>query len=538
MSTTGRDTPFKNMRTLISSACLLGSLSFSVPFLHAADCGAMSQLKLSDTTVTMAERVSSGTVTGPMIDPPMHGLPTFCRVTGTIRPTADSEIKFEVWMPENDWNGRFLGVGNGGFAGSIGYQGLAGNLRRGFATAGSDAGHTGEAEDASWAFGHPEKIKDFGWRAVHLTTQRAKDIVNAYYGKAVQKAYFDSCSDGGREALMEAQRFPEDYDGILAGAPANAWTQMLSSGVDVTQATLSDPRAYISSLKLPAIERAALEQCDASDGVKDGIINDPEKCHFDPGVLLCKGEDSLECLSEPQMNSLRKYYAGGTDGHGRSLFPGLVTGDEAGNWRAWVLGGGPGSGAGVNYVQNYFRYMVMDDPKWNVLTANVDTSLQKAKEKTATELDATNPDLSKFAARGGKLIMYHGWNDPGISPWNSVAYYKDVQKQMGEQKTDSFMRLYMAPGMEHCIGGPGPSSFGQFGLPTAKGPKFGLFDVLEDWVEKDTPAKDVVATKYAGGPQGAGAVTMTRPLCPYPAVAKYKGTGDTNDAVSFACSKE
>ena len=526
------------MRTLIIAGCLSGLLGSSIPLVHAVDCAAIKDLKLPDTSITMAERVSSGAVDMPTSALPVRGLPTFCRVAGVIRPTADSEINFEVWMPENDWNGLFLGVGNGGFAGSIGYQGLAGNLRRGFATAGSDAGHSGEAEDASWAFGHPEKIKDFGWRGVHLTTDRAKDILKTYYGKVARKAYFDSCSDGGREALMEAERFPEDYDGILAGAPANAWTRMLTAGVDIAQTTTSDPRAYISSLKLPAIERTALAECDALDGVKDGIISDPAKCHFDPAVLLCKGADSLECLTQQQVNSLKKYYSGGDDGHERSIFPGFTMGDEASAWRDWVLGQGPGSGSGLQYVQNYFRYMVTDDPKWNILTANVDASLERATEKTAIDLDATNPDLSRFKARGGKLIVYHGWSDPAISPWNSIAYYESVQKLMGEQKTESFMRLYMAPGMEHCVGGPGPNFFGQLGLPTAKGAKFGLFDALEDWVEKGIPAADVVATKYAPGAPSESSVTMTRPLCPYPMVAKYKGAGDTNDAANFVCSKE
>ena len=197
--------------TRIVLACLLGFAS-SAPVLHADSCTAIKDLKLPDTTVNTAERVASGDLDVPGIDKPLHDLPVFCRVTGVLRPTADSEIRFEVWMPEKDWNSRFLGVGNGGFAGSIGYQGLAGNLRRGFATAGSDAGHQAQGEDASWAFGHPEKITDFGWRAVHLTAERAKDVVKAYYGKTATKAYFDSCSDGGREALMEAERFPEDYD--------------------------------------------------------------------------------------------------------------------------------------------------------------------------------------------------------------------------------------------------------------------------------------------------------------------------------------
>ena len=274
------------------------------------------------------------------------------------------------------------------------------------------------------------------------------------------------------------------------------------------------------------------------DGVKDGIVNDPPDCHFDPTVLLCKVTDSLECLTQPQVNSLKKFYAGGEDGHGGSIFPGFAVGDEAGGWGEWVLGQGPGSGSGLQYVQNYFRYMVTDDPAWNILTANVDASLKGATEKTAADLDAADPGLSRFEARGGKLIVYHGWNDPAISPWNSIAYYESVQKRMGEERTGSFMRLYMAPGMEHCRGGPGPNSFGQLGLPTSKGPKYGVFDALVGWVEQGVPAESVIATKYAPDAHNETRVIMTRPLCPYPMVAKYKGTGDTNDSANFACSKQ
>ena len=520
------------MRIRVVHVCLLGALCSFASLLHAADCAAIKSLKLPDTTITMAEQTTD--VEGPHIDPPAHGLPEFCRVTGVLRPSSDSEIHFEVWLPASGWNGRFLGVGNGGFAGSIEYRQLAGNLRRGYATAGSDTGHMAEAEDASWAFGHPEKIKDFGWRAVHLATERAKDIVSAYYGKPAAKAYFDSCSDGGREALMEAQRFPEDYDGILAGAPANNWVHMVTSGAAGAQAMRSDPRAYISSKKLAAIEQATLAECDQRDGVKDGIIGDPTKCRFDPETLLCKGADSLDCLTQPQVDSLKALYAGGADSHGKAIFPGFVLGDES-SWKNWIIGAGPGSAYFDGYVQNYFRYMVTGDPKFNILTANVDELLVKAQAATGAELDSTNPELAPFAARGGKLILYHGWNDPAISPWNSIDYYKTVQQTMGADKSDSFLRLYMVPGMEHCVGGPGADSFGQFGSPTSQGPKFGVFDGLVDWVEQGTAPGPVIATKYTQL-NGENKTTMTRPLCAYPQVAKYKGSGDTNDAANFTCS--
>lgn len=522
------------MRSRYVYVCLLGASFAFANALHAADCAGIKALKLADATITTAETTTD--VEGPHVDPPAHGLPEFCRVTGLLRPTADSEIQFEVWLPAGGWNGRFLGVGNGGFAGSIYYRQMAGNLRRGFATAGSDAGHTGEAGDAAWALGHPEKVKDFGWRAVHLTTERAKEIVAAYYGKPAAKAYFDGCSDGGREALMEAQRFPADYDGILAGAPANNWVHMVSSGIAVAQATRSDPRGYIPATKLAAIQRASLAECDARDGVKDGILGDPTKCRFHPETLLCKDADSADCLTQPQVNSLKALYAGGRDSHGKTIFPGFVLGDETG-WKDWIIGAGPGQAYGDGYVANYFRYMVTGDPKFTALTANVDELLGKAEAATGADLDATNPDLASFAARGGKLIIYHGWNDPAISPWNSIAYDKSVEQAMGAEKSASFLRLYMVPGMEHCVGGPGPDFFGQLGTPTTQGPKFGVFDALVGWVEQGAPAGTVIATKYSKG-NGENKATMTRPVCAYPQVAKYKGVGDTNEAASFSCAKD
>ena len=518
-----------------TSTCFLALLAASTTTLYAADCASLRTLKLRDTMVTAADSIEDGALQVPG-QPPMSGLPPFCRVTGIFQPTADSQIRFEIWLPEKDWNQRFLGVGNGGFAGSIGYRELAGNVRRGYATAGSDTGHQADAEDASWAYGHPEKIKDFGWRAVHLTAERAKEVIAAYYGKPVSKSYFDSCSDGGREALMEAQRFPEDYDGILAGAPANNWSHMVTAGIDVAQVTVGHAESYISSLKLPAIQKASLAACDALDGVTDGIINDPSKCHFDPQVLLCKATDSLDCLTQPQVNSLKKYYAGGSDGHGTLLFPGFTMGDES-TWGSWIVGEAPGAASGAQYLQGYFRYMVTGDQTFNPLTADVAQAMQQATEKTAADLDSTNPDLSKLAARGGKLIMYHGWNDPAISPYNTIAYYHSVQKAMGEQKADAFMRLYMVPGMEHCAGGPGTSAFGQLGIPTSSEPRYGVFDALVGWVEKGTLADTVIATKFTPNAKGENQVTMTRPLCPYPSSAQYKGPGDTNQAASFTCAR-
>jgi feruloyl esterase len=510
--------------------CLLFASS---PLLFAADCASLKNTQLADTQITFADTVTSGafeTTSSGML----HNLPPFCRVAGQIRPTPDSKIRFEVWLPVNGWNGRMVGTGNGGFAGTFYYQQMGPYLKRGFAAVGSDAGHQAEGTDATWAYGHPEKVKDFGWRAIHLTAERAKEIIDAYYGKPADKSYFESCSDGGREGLMEAQRFPEDYDGIMAGAPAAAWSTSIAAGVRMVQ-RLSDPADYIPDRKLPAIQRAALAACDQLDGVKDGVIGDPSQCHFDPQVLLCKQDDELDCLTQPQIDTLKLLYGGATDEKNALRTSGASMGDETG-WKDWIVGMDPMASYGVRYVINYFRYMVSDDPKINVLTADPNEMLRQSVAKNSADLDATNPDLSRFAARGGKLILFHGWDDPAVRPGGTVVYFDSVKKQMGADKTGSFARLYMVPGMEHCYGGPGANTFGQYGsFETAAGPKYGLFDSLENWVEKGSPLESVVATHYEAGPNGAMKPAFTRPLCAYPKVAKYSGSGDSNDAANFAC---
>ena len=508
--------------------CLLFASS---SLLFAADCSSLKNVELADTQITLAQTVASGdfeTTSSGML----HNLPPFCRVAAIIRPTSDSKIRFEVWLPVQGWNGRMVGTGNGGFAGTFYYQQMGPYLKRGFAAVGSDAGHQAEGTDATWAYGHPEKVKDFGWRAIHLTAERGKQIIDAYYGKPAHKAYFESCSDGGREGLMEAQRFPEDYDGIMAGAPAAAWSTGVAAGVRMVQ-RLTDPVDYIPDRKLPAIKRAVLAACDRLDGVKDGIIGDPSQCHFDPQVLLCKHDDELDCLTQPQIETLKLLYAGAKNEQGVQVSSGLSMGDETG-WKDWVIGTDPLQSYGVRYVYNYVRYMVAD-PKINLLTADPDALLRQSMAKEAADLDATNPDLSRFAAHGGKLILFQGWNDPAIPPGNTIVYFESVEKQMGADKVAGFARLYMVPGMEHCGLGPGANSFGQYGGKTAAGPKYGLFDSLENWVEKGSPLENVVATHYEPGPNGVVKPTLTRPLCAYPKVAKYSGSGDTSNAANFAC---
>jgi feruloyl esterase len=345
------------------AAALLISVVWGSAAAAATTCEDLASLKLPDTTITLAQSVAAGAFTPPP-DPfgfppavPFKNVPAFCRVTGIIKPTSDSNIQFEVWMPSAGWNGKLQGIGNGGFAGTIPYSALSLPIARGYAIATTDTGHVGG--DASWALGHPEKLVDFGYRAIHETAVRAKAILHAFYGARPQRSYFSSCSNGGRQALMEAQRYPADYDGIIAGAPANFWTHLLSAAAWDVQA-LSDPASYIPASKLKAIEAAALAACDARDGVTDGVIDVPTKCGFDPSTLLCAGPESDSCLTEPQVAALKKLYAGPRNSQGEQVFPGYPPGSETGpgGWGLWITGAKPGGSLLSFFATQYFRNMV------------------------------------------------------------------------------------------------------------------------------------------------------------------------------------
>jgi len=463
--------------------------------------------------------------------------PAFCRAGGIITPSSDSDIHFEVWLPESGWNGEFRGTGNGGFAGSINYSEMAAALRDGYATASTDTGHSADGIDAGWALGHPEKITDFGYRAIHEMTIKAKAVIQAFYGEAPKHAFFSSCSNGGRQALMEAQRFPEDYDGILAGAPANYWTHLLVAGFYASaQAMLEDPAKYIPKEKIPALAKAVLDACDADDGLKDGILSDPPSCHFDPASIVCKGPESDNCLTPPQADSLKRIYAGARNADGSAIYPGYEPGGEdgGGGWSAWITGPKAGSSAGNLFSKGFMRNMVFSNSSWTDKGTDLSATLAAADSKLAGTLNATDANLKPFQERGGKLIVYHGWSDAAIPPRNAIEYYGNVNKALGETTVDGFLRLYMAPGVQHCAGGPGPSLFGQFGVLKAGDAKHDIFTALVDWVEKGTPPEAIVATKYAKD-DPAQPAEMTRPICPFPLAAKYDGKGDYKQAESFAC---
>jgi feruloyl esterase len=508
-------------------------------------CEKLVTAKISGAMITLAQTVAAGTFAGPPapfsgvdVSALYKGLPAFCRVVAEAKPTSDSDIKLEVWLPASGWNGKLQAIGNGGFAGLIDYVQLGASMRKGYAATATDTGHTGSPVDAGWALGHPEKVVDFGYRGIHEMTRVAKEAVHEFYGKAPQRSYFAGCSDGGREALMEAQRYPEDYDGILAGAPANNWVPLLATAAYDTQALTNDPASFIPPAKIATIGAAVNAACDGLDGVHDGILNDPRQCHFDPTTIQCKaGEDTVKCLTVAQVEALKKLYAGPRNGKGHEIFPGYVPGAEEGEggWGLWITGPAPAKSLMAFFGIGFFANMVYEKADWDYKTFDVDTGMKIANEKTAKALNALDGDLKAFKARGGKLILYHGWDDPAITSLNTVNYYDSVLQKMGQREADSFVRLYMVPGMQHCDGGPGADSFGQVGKLNFADPQHSIDASLERWVEKGTAPAAIIASKYDAGDEQHP--KMTRPLCPYPQVAKYKGSGDTNDASNFACQK-
>jgi feruloyl esterase len=491
--------------------------------LGGQSCERLAALELPTTKIAISQAVEAGVFTPPGAVKPVAGLPAFCRVAGSIQPSKDSDIQFEVWMPIGGWNGKFRGIGNGGFAGSIDYGGLERALRDGYATAATDTGHSASGIDAGWALGHPEKIVDFGYRAIHETAEKAKAIIRSYYDHSASHSYFDSCSNGGRQALMEAERYPADYDGIVAGAPANYWT-FLTAGFLWNSQALAAPGGFIAPAKLPAIQNAVLLACDAQDGVKDGVVDDPTKCHVDTAALLCKGPETDQCLTQAEISTLQKIYSGPHTSTGASIFPGFSPGGETGaaGWGLWVTGVVPGASLQFLFSTHFMQDMVANDPAWDLKAFNFDTDVKKVEDKMGPILNATSTGLKAFQGRGGKLILYHGWSDAAIPPVSTINYFHAVGAAMGASNEASFIRLYMVPGMQHCGGGPGPSSFV-------------MESAVEKWVESGTAPNEILARKYANPSDYNTGVVRTRPLCPYPQTAHYTGKGSTDDAANFRC---
>jgi feruloyl esterase len=336
---------------------------------------------------------------------------------------------------------------------------------------------------------------------------------------------------------MEVQRFPGDYDGVVAGAPANNWTHMLAKAIADAQATTLDPASYIPTRKLPAIAKAVNGACDTRDGLADGIVDDPASCRFDPSSILCKEGDTDACLTAPQAKALRALYEGPRDSKGGRIFPGYLPGAEEGEggWGPWITGQAPGKSLIFAFGIGYFSNMVFEKADWDYRAADVPQLLAVAEEKTARALDATAPDLGAFKERGGKLILFHGWNDPAISALNTIDYYDSVVSRLGRGDTGAFVRLYMVPGMQHCSGGPGPDALGQDGNGPRDDPRRNVLLALEQWVEEGTAPGALVASKRKGD-DPAQPAEATRLVCPHPQVAKYSGKGGPSDAASFACA--
>jgi feruloyl esterase len=503
----------KTFRVTTFAAVFLLLLAFQSTA-SAAPCESLSGLKLADTTITLAQSVEAGKFVvaaaggrGGGGANPYADLPAFCRVTATIKPSSDSDIKVEVWLPASGWNGKFQGIGNGAWQGSITIADLATGLRRGYAIAGTDTGHEGGS--ASFALGHPEKVIDFGYRAVHEMTVKGKAITTAFYDNSAPKfSYFVGCSAGGKQAIKETQKFPADYDGVVAGSPGVNWSGRALQSIWVGQAVAQAP---LSREKFATINAAAVAACDMNDGVKDGVIENPRLCKFDPQVLLCKAEESNSCLTAPQVDAVRKIYANVSNSRTKqSLVAGFSPGSEIG-WT--TMAGAQPFGPGVDL----FKYIVFNDANWDFKTLNWDSDLDKTL-KASKDMDALDPNLKPFFDRGGKIISYHGWTDPQISPGSTVDYYQTVLDTMGgASKVQQNYRLFMVPGMNHCGGGTGTDQFEKL-------------TELEQWVEKGKAPDSIVASHLTGGK-----VDKTRPLCPYPQTAAYKGSGDTNDAANFVC---
>ena len=507
---------------LFATALLLAVFSLTAFAQATTSCEALARLALPQTKIISAQIVAAGEFTAPTSGGTGAGgaaatknLPAFCRVTGVVEPA----INFEVWLPpttgEKRWNGKFNGVGNGGLAGSISYGAMIQALARGYATASTDTGHTNAPSNEAWPLGHPELLVDFASRSIHLTARAAKGVIRAYYSQAPRYSYFTGCSCGGGQALSEAQRYPADYDGIVSGAPANFPTQMWPGELYAAWVTHRTPENLIPNEKLPMITKAALAACDAQDGLKDGLIDNTRRCAFDPAVLQCKGADGSDCLTAGQVDSVRKIYEGLKDPTtGKLFWPGYEPSSELG----W-----PGHIQTPFFVPlSYFKYMAFQNPTWDWKTFSFADPknfalLVEATNRLSPILNSIEPDLTAFKRLGGKLLMYHGWLDQNISPRNSIRYYENVEEVFGGDETRDFARLFLAPGMGHCGGGAGPNTFD-------------ALSALENWIEKKQAPQQIVASHTTNGQ-----IDRTRPLCPYPQVAQYKGSGSIDYAANFVC---
>ena len=454
-------------------------------FAAAADCAGLKARSGPGINITSAEIVPAGPAASPAGKAPgaapAPALPAYCRVAAVLTPSSDSHIEMELWLPAETWNGKFQAVGGGGWAGSISTPAMASALREGYATASNDTGHQGG--NALFGIGHPEKVVDYAYRAVHEMTVWSKTLIEAFYGQKPRLSYWNGCSTGGRQGLMEAQRYPEDYDAIIAGAPANYHSHLHVGDLALNIPVMKDDALKVPAAKLDLLNKAVIAACDELDGVKDGLIENPEKCKYDPAALLCKGGDQADCLTARQIETIKRAYAPIITKSGEIVFPGKSYGSEY----SWNLSGSQPSPVSLGTM-----ILTYQDANWDWKTFDLERDLKLADERTGF-INAIDPDLSAFKARGGKLLLYHGWDDMGIAPGNTVNYYTQVQSRLGAKEYD-WMRLFMVPGMGHCSGGRGPD-------------QANFMSVMERWVEGGAAPDGITAHRVSGN-----RVEMSRPL--------------------------
>lgn len=513
-------------------------------------CSALTNLRLKDVTITTAATIAEGAaLTNSGLSPMFGNAPivgkasaAMCRVVGHIRPTSDSDIGFEVWLPASGWDGRLHGVGIGGFAGAIDYFTLGQAVRAGQAAVATDTGHGGGMMDSSWSKGHPEKVRDYSWRAIHLSTVAAKQVIKAFYGKAPDKSYFVGCSGGGRQGLVEAARFPEDYDGIVSGAPVASFTELGMALINAHQAQML-PGAAIRPAQAKFLEQEVIRQCDTGDGQSDGLIADPRQCRFDLVKLSCSTSTSPQCFSDGQIGALRRIYAGPRTSAGRLLAASyLPSGSEAGDpapalgWESYLLAGDKGNNGGRVLADGMLDGLIQ---KPFATVESFDWNRDPARLKAVSgEIDAP-VDLSRFFARGGKLVIWHGWADAAIPPEASLRYHAAMLRQSGP-KANASVRLFMVPGVQHCFGGKGPDVFGQSGAPARTDmPDRHLVRAVQDWAEGTRPAPDMLIGRrgHGGGMFGppAPGPELQRLLCAWPKRESLTPGGDPDKAASYIC---
>ena len=535
--------PHQLKKSIVAPPLVLAAAMLHLAPASAATCIDIASLALPNTTITLTQAYLAGATVSGNTKAPVD----LCRVAGTIKPGPQSNVRFEVWIPTDEfWNGKYQQVGNGGFAGSIPLGAIANAASRGYAAAGTDDGTSGPPAGAPAFIGNMDVLLDYGYRAVKATGDISKTIIAELTGEAPRLSYFVGCSDGGREALQEAQRFPGDFDGIIVGSPVNDQVgEFGASYLYDMQATLTGPQtngvpdAYIPASKLAALTNAVLDKCAGKDGglATDAFLNDPRECKFDPKHVQCKhGEDSDACLAPAQVEAAQKLYAGPHDGR-TLLFPGLEPGGEAGpgGWTSWITGTSPASpGAQYTLGAGFGCALMQGVASCDYLSINVAQQDAAARQLLQPILSSVNPDLSAFKAHGGKLIQYAGWSDAAIPPQNGLNYYRAVAEAMGDPR--DFYRVFMAPGMAHCSGGPGLNAFGN---GTSNGPVIDadhdLVKALEQWREQGIAPERIIATHYVNNVPAQG-VQFQRPLCPFPERAEYLGKQyDPNDPASYAC---